>query len=257
MVGKLNLNDTRFNYSHKGFTSIVNQIIELAKIHFDIYKNYNVIVEDYQLLDLFDNVYQINPTDITYEVSPIFFDNFYNGFYNDAKTAHTLVNIEDLKTRNPFNFLTIKNDILIKFEDTKKKYFGNDKILGVQIRGTDKQTELPKISIENVLNKIDEAFYEDTSLNKIFVATDEYIYLSAIINKYGYEKVIYNTNNTISYDGKPLHMSPNRNKINFEVMSDVYLLSRCDYILYSFSNVSFLALSMVNDYNKPFKNLNL
>jgi len=257
MVGKLTLQDSRYNYPYKGFTSIVNQIIVLAKIHYDTYNNYDIIVEDSQILDIFENKYLLKELDHIYDVSPIFFDRFFSGFYDNDKNAHKLVDTDDLTKRNPNNFLTIKPKHLDYFKKLRELYFKNDKILGVQIRGTDKSTELVRIPESNVIYHIDVALKSDTRLNKIFVATDDFTYLDLIINHYGTEMVIYNQENTISRDGQPLHTTNDRKRINLEVMSDVYLLSKCDYILYSFSNVSFLALSMIENRNKILTNINL
>lgn len=57
MVGRLNIYDSRFNYNYKGFTSIVNQLISLSKIHHERFNNFNVFVEDDQVLDIFENIY--------------------------------------------------------------------------------------------------------------------------------------------------------------------------------------------------------
>lgn len=257
MVGKITLQDYRFNYGYKGFTSIINQMIVLAKIHYKNYGNYNVFVEDNQVLDIFENIYKPEESDIIYDLTPLFFDDFLAGKYDNDFNAHKIVEIEDLKTRNPINFLKLKPEHLNFFVTLQKNFFKNDKVLGIQIRGTDKITELPRIPEINILNHIDNAFKEDPSLTKIFIATDDIVYLNLVINNYGIENVIYNTLNLISHDGQPLHTTNNRQKINLEVMSDVYLLSKCDYILYSFSNVSFLALSMIENHNKKLININV
>ena len=59
------------------------------------------------------------------------------------------------------------------------------------------------------------------------------------------------------HDGQLLHTTNDRKKINLEGMSNVYLLSKCNYILYSFINVSFLALSMIETPNKILTDINL
>lgn len=255
MVGKLNLSDHRYNYPYKGFTSIFNQIIVLAKIHYNLYGNYNVFVEDYQILNLFDNMYIPHSGDTTYNVSDIFFEDFFAGKYENDYNAHKLVNIDDLKTRQISKFLKYKDEVLVEFLKIKENLFGLNKFIGVQIRGTDKNTELPSIKIDNVITHIDAAI-EKYPTHKIFIATDDNTYLSIIRDKYG-SKVVFNEGHMISYNGNPLHTNHvNRERVNREVMLDVYLLSCCDYILYSFSNVSFLALSIMENHKKEIININ-
>jgi hypothetical protein len=241
MVGKITLNNSRYKYHNKGFTSIVNEIIGLSKIHYSKWGNYKVIVEDTQVLELFENIYTPEETDIFYDVSDIFFRDFDRGNFNNLYNAHTLVNIEDIKTKKVSNILKLKPTINRLLETTKKTIIGEDKYVGLQIRGTDKSTEIPRIEIENVYRHIDKSLLFDDEIKKVFLSTDDIYYREMLLKKYGND---------------PIHKKNDRKRVNFEVMSDVYILSKCDYLLYCFSNVSFLALSMMNDYNKKIININ-
>jgi hypothetical protein len=256
MVGKITLNNSRYKYHNKGFTSIVNEIIGLSKIHYSKWGNYKVIVEDTQVLELFENIYTPEETDIFYDVSDIFFRDFDRGNFNNLYNAHTLVNIEDIKTKKVSNILKLKPTINRLLETTKKTIIGEDKYVGLQIRGTDKSTEIPIIEIENVYRHIDKSLLFDDEIKKVFLSTYDIYYREMLLKKYGNDVIIFNQNNLISYDNKPIHKKNDRKRVNFEVMSDVYILSKCDYLLYCFSNVSFLALSMMNDYNKKIININ-
>ena len=60
----------------------------------------------------------------------------------------------------------------------------------------------------------------------------------------------------MSDDGTPLHRLPDRDVVNEEVLSNVYILSRCKHFLYSFSNVSLLALIMGANTQVTIVNLN-
>ena len=129
-----------------------------------------------------------------------------------------------------------------------------NKTLGVQIRGTDKKVEVPEPDIDNIIKKIDE-YFEVTDVQNIFLATDDVKYLNPIRERYG-NLVLYDESIHISTDSNPLHNLPNRDIINEEVLSSVFILSRCSHFLYSFSNVSLLALIMgVNNY-QTIANLN-
>lgn len=73
-------------------------------------------------------------------------------------------------------------------------------------------------------------------------------------------KPVYNSvnfdYNLISYDGNPLHFSNNRKKTNKDFLLDVYVLSNCNYFLYCYSNVSYLALTLGFEKQKHIKNIN-
>ena len=54
----ITLQDPRFNYSYKGFCSIVCAIIDIALEHYAVYDNLNCNIFEPQTLKLFDNVYE-------------------------------------------------------------------------------------------------------------------------------------------------------------------------------------------------------
>ena len=54
MIGIINLEDNRFNYRQKGFTSIINQLIEMCYFHYKKYNDFNIHVSDYRVEVFFD-----------------------------------------------------------------------------------------------------------------------------------------------------------------------------------------------------------
>jgi hypothetical protein len=216
--------------------------------HYILNGNFNLIVNEPQTLDLFDVVSPNNKE--IYDLGAMWLERYFNQqIYQSGYNAHTPANIDNIKLKNNVykNILKIKDEHLELFESKRKTYKIDKNTLGIQIRGTDKKTELPEISLEKIYQLIDENI-----IDKIFVATDDIIYLDAILNRYG-SKVVYDSSITISNNKQPLHLNTlNRPLINQEVLSSVYLLSCCGSLLYSFSNVSLLALIM-GVYN--FKNI--
>lgn len=244
-TGYISYSDSRFNYSYKGFCSIVCGIIDMALEHYITNHNFNIEVFEEQTLKLFDN---ISPkTNQTYNVGSWWLERYFsNQIYQGQYNAHTPANMGNLKVKNKVysNILKIKDGYLEKFE-TKRAYLGIDKdTLGVQIRGTDKKEELPEIKIESIFNSID-----SIGKQKIFLATDDKYYLDCLLNRYG-SRIIYDHSLQISSGSQSIHHNClNRSQVNEEVLSSVYLLSKCSYFLYSFSNVSLLALIMgVNNF---------
>ena len=251
----ITLQDSRFNYSYKGFCSIVCAIIDIALEHYEVYDNLNCSVNDLQTLKLFDNVY--DNFDLEYDAGSWWLERFFqNQLHHSEYNAHTLANLENIKLKNKVlnSILTIKPDKIAKFEKKISQFNITDRTLGIQIRGTDKKNEIPEPGIDTIIKKID-YYFETTDVQNIFLATDDIKYLNPLKEKYD-NLLLYDESLLISSDDTPLHNLPDRERINEEVLSSVYILSRCNHFLYSFSNVSLLALIMgANDF-KTIMNLN-
>lgn len=251
----ITLQDPRFNYSYKGFCSIVCAIIDIALEHYTVYGNLNCCIFESQTLKLFDNVYEDSVDE--YDAGSWWLDRFFNNQLHHFKySAHTVANLENLKLKNK-----VFNSIL-RIKEDKRKIFENkfldlkitDKTLGIQIRGTDKKTEIPEPNIDNIFKKIDD-YFDIVGIKNIFLATDDIKYLNLLKERYG-DLVLYDDAIHISNDNIPLHNLPNRDIINEEVLSSVFILSRCSHFLYSFSNVSLLALIMGANQYQTIANLN-
>lgn len=217
----------------------------MALEHYIVNDNFNIEVAESQTLNLFDN---ISPkSNQFYKVGPWWLERYFsNQIYQGQYNAHTPANIDNLKIKNKVynNVLKIKNEYVEKFEN-KKVDLGIDKnTLGIQIRGTDKKEELPEIKIGTIFDLIDSSHQE-----KIFVATDDKYYLDCLLDRYG-SRIIYDNTLQISSGSQSIHHNcANRSQVNEEVLSSVYLLSKCSHFLYSFSNVSLLALIIgINDF---------
>jgi len=244
-TGYISYSDSRFNYPYKGFCSIVCGIIDMALEHYIANDNFNIEVSESQTLNLFDN---ISPkTNKTYDVGSWWLGRYFsNQIYQGEYNAHTPANIDNLKIKNKVynNILKIKDEYLEKFEKKKTNLRIDSDTLGIQIRGTDKKQELPKIKIDSIFKSIDSLESE-----KIFVATDDKYYLDCLLDRYG-NRIVYDDSLQISSGSQSIHHHcSNRSQINEEVLSSVYLLSNCSHFLYSFSNVSLLALIIgANDF---------
>jgi hypothetical protein len=239
-TGRISYSDSRFNYPYKGFCSIVCGIIDMALEHYVVNDNFNIEISESQTLSLFDNISLKNNQ--IYEVGPWWLEKYFSKqIYGHQYNAHTPANLDNLKIKNKVynNILKIKDEYLDKF-DRKLLELGIDEdTLGIQIRGTDKKEELPEIQIQSIFNLVDKV-----EKQKIFVATDDKYYLDCLLSRYG-NRIIYDESLQISSGSRSIHHNcANRSQINEEVLSSVYLLSKCSYFLYSFSNVSLLTLIM-------------
>lgn len=252
MKSFITLQHKEFRYPNKGYCSIVNSIIMNAGLHYLEYGNYNVFTDDNQILDFFENKFKYKEVeeegaeyfDISRKFLTLFFSEEIKKYDIFNYDSHKPVKKEILLKKKEIldNVLSLKKEILEEFEISSKKFI-SENTLGIQLRGTDKVTELPEIPIEKIKNKID-FILENNNIDSIFLATDDFKYLSLLSNRYG-DLIKYNKKNIISYDNRPIHLTEkDRYNVNKQVLSDVYTLSKCQNFLYCYSNVSYLASIM-------------
>jgi hypothetical protein len=254
MMVKIALNDPRYNYSYKGFCSIVCAIIDIALEHYSVYDDCDCQVVESQTLELFDSIHK---GESEYDAGSWWLERFFsNELHHSEYSAHTVANPSNLILKNMIfqNILSIKKDKLLKFENKYESLGLTDKTLAVQIRGTDKNTEIEEPNINNIINKID-SYFESNLIDNIFLATDDSKFFNKLKSHYG-DLLLYDNEVRMSEDGTPLHRLSDRDVVNEEVLSNVYILSRCKHFLYSFSNVSLLALIMGANTQKTIVNLN-
>lgn len=112
-------------------------------------------------------------------------------------------------------------------------------VIGVHYRGTDKATECPLISYEEMFEAIRTAGFElRTDDYKIFVATDERSFLNRMIDVFSDKVVYYEAKR--SEDGKPLHKSEgDKYEKGEEAIIDCFLLSKTAKLVRTNSNLSF------------------
>lgn len=256
MEGRIHLNDGRFRYNYKGFCSILNQVIDLSQFHYETHGNLNVQIFDSQILEFFENKYHILDEN-SYDVGLSFLDSYYNGTIDNTYNAHTKPITEILVKKNTIlnSILYIKPSINDLIKHRFNKLLGERKYLGLQLRGTDKKTEIPEVSYEKILKGVDLALTE-SNLNTIFLSTDDIRYVELITKEYGNDMVVLNEDNTFSTNSTPIHLGGERSEVNFEVLRDVLFLKNSYYLCYTYSNVGYLSLIMGVNNIKNFKILN-
>ena len=254
MTVQITLNDPRYNYSYKGFCSIVCAIIDIALEHYSVYGDCDCEIAESQTLELFNSVHT---GESEYDAGPWWLERFFaNELHHSEYSAHTVANPSNLALKNMIlqNILSIKKEKLLKFDNKYKSIGITDRTLAVQIRGTDKNTEIEEPDIDNIIHKID-SYFESDLIDNIFLATDDIKFFDKLKSHYG-DLLLYDNEVRMSDDGTPLHRLPDRDVVNEEVLSNVYILSRCKHFLYSFSNVSLLALIMGANTQVTIVNLN-
>lgn len=135
-------------------------------------------------------------------------------------------------------YIKIKKQITDKVESFLLKNFKRKYVIGIHYRGTDKISEAPRVLYETVFTTINEIIKNYHQKNyKLFVATDEQDFLDWIKEKFP-NRVIYQ-NALRSLTGDPLHIPPQSPyQQGEEALIDSILLSNCNYLIRTSSNLS-------------------
>jgi hypothetical protein len=153
----------------------------------------------------------------------------------------------------------IKPSIIKIVDDFSTENFDHN-TLGIHIRSTDRATNSQSkkhwrpLSMELVCNEVD-YYLNYFNCTKVFVATDFSGYREALVNKFGSAACYYS--NRISDSAKKApHLNPeNGELVAQEGFIDMLLLSRCNALLRTTSNLTVFTLSVQK--NLPFVDLSL
>lgn len=144
-------------------------------------------------------------------------------------------------------YIEVKTHVQQKVDAIVADLFGQGKVIGVHYRGTDKYTEDPLAPYELVVSHIEAAIIHFTSLNeekdlRIFVATDQQDFLEYIKTIYPSMIICY-ADAIRSIDDSPVHLSniSTSYKKGEDALIDCLLLSKCDYLIKTSSNLSLCA----------------
>jgi len=144
------------------------------------------------------------------------------------KKAHSLIQ----------KYIHIKPHILEKIDQFTQLELDGLFVFGIHYRGTDKVSEAPRISYEEVLVPLEREIRKLRGADyKIFVATDEALFLEFILSKY--PNVCYYEQVKRSYDNTPLHLGKQTPyKSGEEALIDCILLSKADVLIRTASSLS-------------------
>lgn len=161
----------------------------------------------------------------------------YTEFHIPRLTANRLIN----------KYIHVKPHIQAKVDKIVKENFSKGKTIAVHYRGTDKYLEDPLAPFDLVARHVNEAIAKLSSKNpsqeiKIFVATDQQSFLNYMLAMYP-SAVVYYKEGIRSTDDKAVHTSTLSDpyKLGEDALIDCLLLSRCDYLIKTSSNLSLCA----------------
>jgi hypothetical protein len=152
-------------------------------------------------------------------------------------------------------YIVPRQNILSEINAKMGEYFTGKVVLGVHYRGTDKRKHngghFLSVEFDNFVKKIDE-ITQSLKVDYIFVCSDEEEAIRFLADRFP-GKVIFNqAYRSGKGDVRGLHFEQNNTRENHkyllgkEVLEDTILLSKCDYLLHSHSNVTNASIIMAN-----------
>lgn len=225
--------------NERGFFSVVLQIISIKILNTNI--PFYVDLSNWKL-------YQNNEGDNVWEY---YFDQYYDDFSKIINlNKQTLVTYSTRFTalpllRSKIKELKIKQHILDKIS-VFDKYF-DKKVLGVHKRGTDSGEHRPVMPIEKYFDSIDKVI---NNYDYLYVCGDEQFAIDEFKIRYK-DKIFLYDDAFRSNSEKPIHKFFDEcepYKKGEDVLIEAILLSKCDELILTDSNVAFF--SIYYNYNK-------
>lgn len=234
----------KFN-PYSGFCAVLNNTINVCQQYHKLTEQFDLSVNVSELTDILEQrEYTAN-----LDFEPV----WQSSNFDNSCNAHSICDPIKIKEKKYIfdKFFKLKNEEDYFYE--KDKYITKN-TLAIHLRGTDKSKEVVPPSDVRIIEHIKYFLDKYEEIDRIFLATDDYRYQKLIQDRFS--DLLVFREKTISYDGSPIHFISDRTDIYKEVMMDCYLLSKCKYFLYCFSNVSFTSLMLGIDNMSEIRCLN-
>jgi hypothetical protein len=136
-------------------------------------------------------------------------------------------------------YIRIKSVIQKKIDDFYDQYLKGKAVIGIHLRGTDKDYEATPINHQKVLEQVVRTIKALKPDCYFFIATDEERLLTLAKKILGVDRVI-SYNSRRSLDGYPVHYLPKHDGAicGEEILIETQLLARCDIFVHTRSNVA-------------------
>lgn len=136
-------------------------------------------------------------------------------------------------------YIRIKPHIAHKIDTFVQEHFNDCYVIGIHYRGTDKSSEAPEVSYQDVYKQVIDAMQQvhDKPI-KIFVATDDALFLTYISEQFGAQVCALDA--LRSSDGKPVHYDQSLSgyQKGEDALLDCILLSKTNLLIKMSSNLS-------------------
>ena len=257
------------------FHLVLSHLIYATKNNFDFYIDYENYSNFYLEKELVYgqsnswNYYFTQPlnnlVDIKKKYDKVIFSseskmgNIYSNFgIINSQSLEVLKNHEQLEIyKEVFNkYIFFNKETVNHLENLKKSVFKNkENILGISIRGTDYVKNrypghyIPP-TIDQMCSKVDE-FIKTYKPDLLFVSTEDIEYLDHLSNKYGKNIIFLEKDRYLANDIPMYKIQKNKKfKNGLDYLSEIWLLSKCNYIIGS-PNGGFNAAFIIK--NESFK----
>jgi len=157
-------------------------------------------------------------------------------------------------------YFGINQNIVDEVNAFVNKWFAGNHVLGVHYRGTDKSTEAPEVTYEELLKYIRDILAEDSSMSRIFLSSDDVQAIHYLENANLPIPIVCREDAIRSENGDQIHLKQENSKttINRDAIVNCLILSRCDYLLKTASLLSDCSVIFnpdirVSVINAPFK----
>ncbi|MBI5274469.1 MAG: hypothetical protein HY860_05400 [Chlamydiales bacterium] len=135
-------------------------------------------------------------------------------------------------------YIHVKPFILKAVDQFILDHLNADVVIGVHYRGTDKSSEAPRTTYHEVFKAIENNIKNLDKINyKIFVATDEEGFIKHLKARFK-DKVVFTTASRSSGNISIHHRGENPYQTGLEAIIDAILLSKCDLLIRTSSNLS-------------------
>jgi len=153
--------------------------------------------------------------------------------YNRKLRFHTAKPLFD-------KYLRIHPSVMAEVDGFCRDRFGDEHVLGVHYRGTDKAGEAPLVAKERLLAAIRSTLEARPRLGRIFFSTDDQAILDVVLRAGLPVPVIYRDDGVRSADGDQFHRKAEVSKstVNRDALVNMLLLSRSAFLLKTASFLS-------------------
>jgi len=137
-------------------------------------------------------------------------------------------------------YIGINQNIIEEVNAFADHWFKGNKVLGIHYRGTDKSSEAPEVTYEELLNCVHILLSGDPAINRIFLSSDDVQVIHYLVNSKLSVPIVYRDDAIRSNTGDQIHLKQENSKliINHDAIVNCLILSRCDHLLKTASLLS-------------------
>jgi len=130
--------------------------------------------------------------------------------------------------------------IIDEVNDFVNQNFAVKQVLGIHYRGTDKSTEAPEVTYDELLRYVRKILTDNPALNLIFLSSDDVKIIQFLENSNLPVPVVYREDAIRSETGDQIHLKRENSKviINRDAIVNCLILSRCNHLLKTASLLS-------------------